>query len=112
VPTPPGVVIQQRVPTPPGVPIAIQQPGSAPVQQVPHAVSWYPPQHAQFPSTHGNQGRFPAPYPQPPPVRPSHAEQTYELAATRDRDVLVRRIVWAIAIALGVILAIVVASRM
>ncbi|MEO8698827.1 MAG: protein kinase [Kofleriaceae bacterium] len=63
---------------------------------------------------------------QPPPVNPSAwpaavapiyptampGSQSYDMAGNQNRDVMVRRIVWAVAILLGLALAIVVATRL
>ncbi len=48
-----------------------------------------------------------------PPSRGSMVEvKTYDMAGTQSRDVIVRRVVWTLALVLGVILALVVASRL
>jgi serine/threonine-protein kinase len=52
-------------------------------------------------------------YPQIPPPRGSVLDaQTYDMAGAHSRDVVVRRVVWSIALVLGIVLAIVVASRL
>jgi hypothetical protein len=52
--------------------------------------------------------------PQPTPPRGSmlDARTGYDMAGSQSRDVMVRRIVWGLALVLGLILAIVVASRL
>jgi serine/threonine protein kinase len=49
-------------------------------------------------------------YPQLPPTPPTRGG--YDMAGAQSRDVVVRRVVWSIALILGVILALVVASRL
>jgi serine/threonine protein kinase len=124
----------QPVAQPASQPIPVRPPGSTPAiphTPAPYVAGQYPvpatpyPNYPGYPQTPAPQLQ---PTPQPAPLDPrvslaaidpnAWRNQTparggsYDMAGTQSRDVIVRRVVWTLALVLGVILVLVVASRL